>query len=124
MSARLSKVEHQLIEQTDAAHLSRLQWKATLLDFFFKVEEGLEQLWTTDMLSALMWVLPSRGHPIIRSLYLRPSTSSTAVFIAENSEPNEDVSMLACFLLKNMIGLLLQKMRTPVLNHLLTVSDV
>jgi len=44
------------------------------------------------------------GTPIILSLYLRPSTISTAVFKAENSDPKLEVSMEVCFLENQTIG--------------------
>ena len=42
------------------------------------------------------WLL--QQDPIILSLKRRPSINSTAVFMADNSEPNEDDSMDPCFL--------------------------
>jgi len=91
--------------------------------FFFSTDSGILVFFTTDMLSAITLAGPSRGTPIILSLYLSPSViSSTAVFIAINSEPKDDVSILPCFLLYQMIGALLTKIITPVLDLLVTVS--
>jgi len=44
------------------------------------------------------------GTPIILSLYLRPSSISIAVFIAEKSDPKLEVSMEVCFLENQTIG--------------------
>ena len=43
-----------------------------LLLFFFKVDSGLEVLWTTDMLSAFTRQGPFKGTPIILSLQCSP----------------------------------------------------
>ena len=47
---------------------------------------------------------------------------SIAVFNAQNSEPNVDVSMLFCFLLYHRIGDLLKQMRTPVRERRVSIS--
>ena len=45
------------------------------------------------------------GTPIMRSLYLMPLSASTPVFIAMNSDPKTELSMVACFLLTPDHGL-------------------
>ena len=76
----------------------------------------------TASLSQNTLVGPSIGTPNIRSLYLRASVSSTAVFIARNSAPKVLVSTVGWRLLYQCIGALLQKIRTPVWLRLFFLS--
>src|SRR5210317_1065748 len=85
-----------------------------LLDFFFNVDSGTLAFFTTDTLSTLHLQYPFNGTPIIRSLYLSPSSSSTPVFNAANSDPKLLVSMLFCFFEYHTVGALLTKISTPV----------
>jgi len=55
-------------------------------------------------------------------LYLGPSTISTAVFIAENSDPKLEISMEVCFLENQTIGAFWMNKKIPVLDRLVTVS--
>jgi hypothetical protein len=72
--------------------------------FFFKVDSGRVAFWTTASLSQNTIVELSIGTPNIRSLYHRPSISSTAVFKAINSEPKVDDSTMFCRFEYHRIG--------------------
>jgi len=57
---------------------------------------------------------PVKGMPIIRTLYLSPLSVSTPCFIATNSAPKTEVSMVDCFFEIQIIGAKLQKIKNPV----------
>jgi len=76
-----------------------------------------------DMLSALTLHGPSIGTPIILSLYLRPSTISIAVFIADNLDPKLEVSMEVSFLENQTIGAFWMNKKIPILDRLVTVDQ-
>ena len=76
----------------------------------------------TDMLSPYMYVGPVSGTPIMRSLYLMPLSASTPVFIATNSAPKTEPSMVACFLLNQSISAVFKNMKYPVRYRLVILS--
>ena len=78
----------------------------------------------TDMLSPYIYVGPVSGTPIMHSLYLMPLSASTPVFIAMNSAPKTEVSMVACFLLNKSIRAVFKNMKYPVRDHLVILSPV
>jgi len=77
-----------------AATASLTLWYAMELCFFFNCDVGVVELVMTDLLSQNTLVLELTGVPSIRSLYLKLSIISTAVFNTTNSEPNVEVSTL------------------------------
>jgi hypothetical protein len=58
----------------------------------------------------------------MRSLYRNASTSSTAIFMATNSEPNVEASTVFCLLENQMTGARLMKMIIPVCDLLVTLQ--
>jgi hypothetical protein len=66
------------------------------LCFFFNVDSEKEQFLNTDWLSQNIFAGSSIGIPIIQRLYLRPSTCSTAILLATNSNPKVDKSTVFC----------------------------
>ena len=77
----------------------------------------------TDWLSPWMYTGPLHGIPIIRSLYRRPRRYSQHCFMATNSLPNVELSTLVCFRECQYIGEPCRKIRNPVLDRLVTVSE-
>ena len=71
-----------------------------------------------------MSVGPSIGTPNILHLYLNDAISSTAFFVAVNSDPNVDVSTQFCLLLCHIMGALFTNMRIRVINLLVVLSPV
>ena len=76
----------------------------------------------TDMLSPYIYVGPVSGTPIMRSLYLMPLSASTLVFVATNSDPNTEPSMVACFLISQLISAVFKNMKYPVRDRLVILS--
>jgi hypothetical protein len=72
---------------------------------------------TCKLLSAYIKEGPVNGIPIMQNLYQSPHS-----FIATNSAPKTEVSMVACFLETKSIRAILQKMRKPVQEHLVLLS--
>jgi hypothetical protein len=62
------------------------------LCFFFRVDEGIAELVTTEELQQNLLTGPSNGTPNICSLYQRLTKSSTATHKEVNSGPNMEVS--------------------------------
>jgi hypothetical protein len=56
-----------------------------------------------------MYVGPDKGIPIIRILYLSPLSNLIPCFMATNSAPKTEVSIVACCFDSQMIGAKLQK---------------
>ena len=67
------------------------------------------------------WV-QKKGIPIIRILYLSPLSVSISCFMAMNSAPKTEVSIVACCFDSQMIGPKLQKMIHPVWERLVLFS--
>ena len=63
------------------------------------------------------------GIHIIQSLYLRLQMYSQHCFIVINSEPKDEDSTLACFLLHQYTNALLMYTRKSVLEHQVTMSE-
>ena len=59
---------------------------------------------------------PSKGTPIIRNLYLSPRRDSITSFIATNSAPNTDVSIVDCRFENHLINAVLMKTKYPDLD--------
>ena len=76
----------------------------------------------TDMLSPYIYVGPVSGTPIMRSFYLMRLSASTPVFIAMNSAPKTELSMVACFLLNQSIMAVFKNMNYPVRDRLVILS--
>jgi len=91
-------------------------------DFFFNVECGFDVFTNTDWLSPKINVGPSTGIPIIRNLYQRPRTYSQQLFIATNSDLNEEVSTLVCFFENQYIGAEFKNIKNPVLERRVVTS--
>jgi hypothetical protein len=68
------------------------------------MEVGVVEFVTTDSLLQNTFTGPSIGTPNIRSLYLRDSIISTAIFIAMNCEPKVDDSTVFCASEHHIIG--------------------
>ena len=77
---------------------SQAKWNAILEDLLFNVECG------EDVLANSYWVSPKQYDssliliPIIMRLYCRPCIYSQHCFIAINYDPNDEVSIMVCFL--------------------------
>ena len=97
-----------------AANESLHLWKVIDTCFFFNVVSGFAEDFTTDSLSQQMLVGPSKGTPIILSLYLSAIIISVPVFEVTYSKPNVDVSMVFCLLEYHMMGAMLQKIKITV----------
>lgn len=85
-----------------------------IMFLFFRVEAGKDAFVTTDELPQKVFTGPSKGTPNIRSLYRKPSSNSTAIRIAVNSDPNVEVSTVFCALEYHKMGERFRKMRIPV----------
>jgi hypothetical protein len=68
------------------------------LHFFFKVDSGMVMFVAWDLLSANIYEGQVNGISIMPSLIQRPHSFSIPCFIATNSSPKTEVSMVACFL--------------------------
>jgi hypothetical protein len=65
---------------------------------------------------------PDKGIPIIQILYLSPLSILIPCFMATNSAPKTEVSIVACCFDSQMIGARLQKMINPVREPLVLFS--
>ena len=74
------------------------------------------------MLSPYMYVGPVSGTLIMRSLYLMPLSASTPFFIATESAPKTEPSMVACFLLNQSISAVFKNIKYPVHDRLFILS--
>ncbi len=54
------------------------------------------------------------GTPIMQSLYLMPHSASTPNFMATNSAPKTDDSIIGCFCESQSINNMFKKIRNPV----------
>jgi hypothetical protein len=74
------------------------------LCFLFSMDDGIEELVTTDLLSHRTLVDPSTGIPNIRSLYRRDSIISVVIHRVTNSNPKLEDLTVFCLLLYHRIG--------------------
>jgi hypothetical protein len=64
-----------------------------------------------------MYVGPALGTPIMRSLYQMPRSASTPNFMATNSAPKSDDSIVGCFCESNLMRDMFKKIENPVCEH-------
>jgi hypothetical protein len=108
ISARFSSVLTFAILSIPDATASLTQWYAMELCFFFRVEVGIVELVTTDLLSQKKLAGPSMGIPSIHNIYRKASIISTQIHRAMNSDPKVDDSTVFCALENQEIGELLR----------------
>ena len=89
-------------------------WNAKMLCLLLKVECGSVALVTTDLLSPNIYDLDLMGTPSYLSVYLISMICFVAVLTATNSDPYVAVSIVACFLEYQSVGVWLQKLRHAV----------
>jgi hypothetical protein len=89
-------------------------WQLVELCFFFRQEEGMVVLKTTDSLSTNPFAGPSRATPIILSLYRRASIISPAILSAVYSEPYADALTVFYRFEYHLIGEPFTNIRMPV----------
>ena len=83
-----------------------------------------DKLATWDLLTPYMYGGPVRGMPSIRTLYLGPLIILIPCFMATNSAPKTEVSIVACFFDTHIKVAELQKIKKPVKECLVSLSPL
>ena len=80
-----------------------------MLCLLLRMDWGMFELVTTDLLSPNMYALVMMGTPRYLSVFLRSMICSVAVLAAMNSEPYVAVSTVACLIENQSVGVVLTK---------------